>query len=479
MANGVKFSLKLLTDEKRNKVVLAEAEQDFVDVLLSLLTLPMGRIAGLLKDHKTVLDCYKNLNNSVADMDFGHFETDAFKSMLLDPKSSKDIHRGRLKLNMGYTHSLGFFVCPSFFKSPSCGSRAYSNFKTQCSCGALMDSLFHVPEAEQVEQVIGDIADGVFVNCRSSFIVTDDLKVTPNSIGVLMNVLKDLGYTGYNALRETLVDVGFEEVVSLLGCLFTSESPLTSVFLRKTCMTSKRMHEMLSPPALKNANANPGSVCSVKAFVRKVDREILYVECSEDFIDSLLTFLVHPLEMACSFSNDNTIFGCVGNLCRSQCRGAASTRNYLSGSYICSNNLLDYAYLSMTYECLIPHDGYSSFKVARNIDRSLSKSGNIVRMYPNNPKVRSETSLKSCGMGFMKEKTKFIVSNDLIVTPMNSSSTIGLLRKMQVDINDLEEYAISISKAELISILRASLISSSALTNGLSNLLVKKPKQET
>nr|VDD64025.1 unnamed protein product [Brassica oleracea] len=456
MDNGVKFSLKLLIDEKRNKVVLAEAEQDFVDVLLSLLTLPMGKIAGLLKDHKTVLSFYKNLNKSVADMDTSHIETEACKSMLLDPKSSKDIHRKRLKLNMSYTVPTEFFVCPSCFKSPSCGSRAYSNFNTsKCSCGALMDARIHVPEEVQVEQVIGDIADGVSVNFRSSFIVTDDLKVTPKSIGVLMNVLNDLGYVGYSDLRETLIDVGFEQVLTLLGCLFTSEAPLTSVFLRKTCMTSKRMHEMFFPPALKNGNANPGRVCSVKVFVRKLDREILYAECNEDLIDSLLTFLVHPLEMACSLSNDNTIFGCVGNLCRSQCRGDAFKSCYLPDFYICSNNnLIYYAHQSMTYQCLIPHQGYSSFKVARNIDRSLSKIGNI-------------------------KKTKFIMSNDLTITPMNSSSTIGLLRKMQVDINDLEEFQITISKAELISILRASLVSSSALTDGLSNLLVKKPKIET
>ena len=221
MDNGVKFSLKLLIDEKRNKVVLAEAEQDFVDVLLSLLTLPMGRVAGLLKDHNTVLDCYRNLNKSVSEMDIRHFENDAFKSMLLYPKSSKDIHCKRLKLNMSYTSPTEFFVCPSFFKSASCGSRAYSNFRTKCSCGALMDAQVLVPEEEQVEKVIGDVADGVFINCRSSFIVTDDLKVTENSICVLMNLLKDVGYTGYSDLQETLIDVGFEEVTFVFSFSFS------------------------------------------------------------------------------------------------------------------------------------------------------------------------------------------------------------------------------------------------------------------
>lgn len=64
------------------------------------------------------------------------------------------------------------------------------------------------------------------------------------------------------------------------------------------------------------------------------------------------------------------------------------------------------------------------------------------------PKVNPGSSL-SCGSGFMKRKTKFVVSDDLTITPMNSSSTIGLLRKMKVDINDLEEFQITISKAEV------------------------------
>ncbi|KAL0800860.1 hypothetical protein Bca101_056035 [Brassica carinata] len=368
MGNSVKFRLKLHIDEKRNKVVLAEAEQDFVDVLLSLLTLPVGNVARLLENHKTfpgVLQCYKNLNKSVADMGINHFETEACKTMLMDVRSSKDIHRRRLKMNMSYTYPTKFFVCPSFLKSDPHSHSTYSNFNsTRCRCGDLMTSQILVPEEEQVEEGIGNNEDGVFVNCRSSFIITDDLKVTSNSIAVLMKVLNDQGYAGFSDLKETLIDVGFEEVRTILGCLFTSEAALTCAFLRKTCMT--RNIRMLSPPALKNVK-----VCSVEVYVRKLDREILYAECNGDFVDSLLSFLVHPLELACALSNDNTVLRCVGNLLRSPCRRAAS-----------------------------------------------------------------------------------------------------------VDIGDLERYHLSISKVELISILKASLVSSSALTKGLSNLLVKKPKEE-
>ncbi|XP_018443500.1 uncharacterized protein LOC108815371 [Raphanus sativus] len=415
--SSVKFRLKLHIDENRNKVVLAEAEQDFVDVLLSLLTLPMGNVARLLENHKTfpgVLQCYKNLNKSVADMDRSlqnYVETEACKTMLMDLRSTKDIHRRRLKMDMSYTYPTKFFMCPTH--------TGYSNFNsTRCRCGDLMTSQILVPEEEQVKEVIGNNEDGVFVNCRSSFIITDELKVTSNSIGVLMKVLNDQGYAGFSDLKETLIDVGFEEVRTLLGCLFTSEAALTCAFLKKTCMT--RNLRMLYPPTMKNVK-----VCSVEVYVRKLDGKILYAECNGDFVDSLLSFLVHPLELASALSNDNTVLRCVRNLIRSPCRRAAS----------------------------------------------------IVSLDPNNPKIKSGTS-SGCGTGFMKKNTKFIVSNDLTITPMTTSSTTGLLKKLQVDISDLDSYQISISKVELISILRASLISSSALTKGLSNLLVKKPKEE-
>ncbi|XP_056864175.1 uncharacterized protein LOC108850669 [Raphanus sativus] len=327
MATSAKFRLKLLVDENRNKVVLAEADQDFVDVLISLLSLPMGKIARLLENHKdsqTVLACYQNLNKSVADMGIEHFETEACKSMLQSPKSSYAIHCRKLKLNMGDTDATEFFICSNYFSeddSWKCVDE-YSNFNTsRCSCGCMMSTGIFLSEEDQVGEEIGNSADGVFVKCRSSFIVTDDLKVSVNSIGVIMNVLNDLGYLGFSDLQETLLDIGFEEVLTLLGCFFTSETPLTCAFLRETCMT--RELKMLS--AHVQNTVEPSSVFSMKVFVRKFDREILYAECSEDFIDALLSSLILPLELVCSLSNN---LGCVGNLCRSPCRKASASNFY-------------------------------------------------------------------------------------------------------------------------------------------------------
>lgn len=117
-------------------------------------------------------------------------------------------------------------------------------------------------------------------------------------------------------------------MVTLLGCVFTSETPLTCALLKKPSAT--RMLKMLSPPVQKTGRVEASSVYSVKVVVKKPDRQVLYAECSEDFIDSLLSFLIFPLELACSLSNDNTTFGCVGNLSRSPCRRASSSNFFFS-----------------------------------------------------------------------------------------------------------------------------------------------------
>lgn len=72
-----KFTLRLVVDEEKKKVVFAEACRDFVDVLFSLLTLPMGSIVRLLKEHRksqtVTVGCFSNLYRSVVDLGIHYF----------------------------------------------------------------------------------------------------------------------------------------------------------------------------------------------------------------------------------------------------------------------------------------------------------------------------------------------------------------------------------------------------------------------
>lgn len=103
------------------------------------------------------------------------------------------------------------------------------------------------------------------------------------------------------------------QVLTLLGCLFTSEAPLTDTFLRKHCTTRKR--KALTPLVQENAVAGDADkFVAIKVYIRKTDKMILYAECREDFIDLLFTFLAVPLVFAWDLSVGIVNMGCVGNL---------------------------------------------------------------------------------------------------------------------------------------------------------------------
>ncbi|KRH00121.1 hypothetical protein GLYMA_18G194900v4 [Glycine max] len=61
----------------------------------------------------------------------------------------------------------------------------------------------------------------------------------------------------------------------------------------------------------------------------------------------------------------------------------------------------------------------------------------------------------------------YIVTDDLIVTPMASVSSVSYLNRLKVQPFDIEERVISIGMKEALAILKASLTSISSLTNGL------------
>ncbi|CAE5966620.1 unnamed protein product [Arabidopsis arenosa] len=463
-----KFSLRLLIDEEKNRVVLAEAGKDFVDVLCSLLTLPMGTIVRLLEKHQNpqsaIVGCFHNLYKSVSDMDVDNFQTQACKNLLLHPRSAKASHGRKLKLNIDDTEATKFFVCPNFVSTEAC-RKLYSHVSTtKCCCGSSMTREIPVEEEQ---------ADGVLLSCRTSFVITDDLKVALNSMGLVMNVLNDLGYSGFDKLQEMLIDVGFEEILTLLGCLFTSEAPLTDTFLRKHCMSRKR--KMLTPLVQESRVAGVADkLVTLKVYVRKTDRAVLYAECREEFVDFLFTFLAIPLEFAWELSIENGNMGCVGNLCRSvkdlsfeKQKEATVSKCILPYYYNGRAQPLDVVIQeSPEYECLVSYYGHNM--LSKKINKAVLSNGEILAKFTSVP----------ASIGLVKEETNFIVSDDLVVTPMNSSSTISLLSKLQMNIGDIEEQVISIGKAEATSLLRASLITTSALTNGLSNFLSKMEPDE-
>lgn len=96
------------------------------------------------------------------------------------------------------------------------------------------------------------------------------------------------------------------------------------------------------------------------------------------------------------------------------------------------------------YKCLVSRHSYNSSKLYKKINKNVLDEGErIAKLIP------MDSTLDAASIRLVKQETNFIVSDDLVVTSMNSSSTISLLSKLEMKINDIEEQVISIGKAQV------------------------------
>ncbi|XP_020866032.1 uncharacterized protein LOC9328683 [Arabidopsis lyrata subsp. lyrata] len=205
-------------------------------------------------------------------------------------------------------------------------------------------------------------------------------------------------------------------------------------------------------------------VMSVSVFTRKQDKKVLYIESEKDFVDLLFTFLVLPLNSAWKLAGSNLVLGCINNLCESfnslssiEGSNAFNSRCVLPWYYSCQQPLLDVCYAER--------------------DKDLSLATYPYTHKPMDPRCDKTAEVGVCS-GFVKRGTTFMVSDDLTIKPMDLSSTICSLKKWNMDLDDIEEQVINISKAEAIRLLRASFVTSTALNTVFESLLQKKPKEE-
>ncbi|XP_020204369.1 uncharacterized protein LOC109789750 isoform X2 [Cajanus cajan] len=351
------ISLKVLVDEKKNRVLYVHAGKDFVDILLSFLTLPLGTIARLVgKDsnmNKVSVGSLSSLYESVCNMENKHFWTDTCKEMLLQPRSSMESYCHNIKLNIDGTEKTQYFICQNLkcISNPNVG--LLSTFKNQkCKCGRLMNRVIHFHSSLAIKN------DGYgFVPETAAFIITDDLKVKPDDFQFSC-LLMNHRYEDLDAIKLVTVNVTQKDVLDLLKCSLLSTTPLTDVLLLKKQIIDK-------------------------------------------------------LQLGFDFG----------------------IREHDAKSGI-QNMKLKEVYCPLSY--LEPPSSNGS---------------------------------KHGGRAFVKKPSLYMVTDDFVVTPSSSFSAVSFVSNSGVPLSDLEEKVINIGQKEGLSILKACLISSSTLTNGLSQFL--------
>ncbi|XXG62179.1 hypothetical protein AAC387_Pa05g0596 [Persea americana] len=196
------MSLTLLVDKERNRVIYAESGKDFVETLLSFLTLPLGTVIKL-SGKQSNMGSLTKLYESLEDLDSEFLNTKACKDMLLHPKSpAEELYKYLpLIVNIGAIYRTKYYVC---------------------SCS--------------LDWCVGTHRLISVVSSMKSFAL-----------------LKKFGVSDTSVLEEMNVNVGEEEVLYLLKRLLLSKTPLTDVFLGELNVDDGIEEQAPSPVAFSRA----------------------------------------------------------------------------------------------------------------------------------------------------------------------------------------------------------------------------------
>ncbi|KAG0536500.1 hypothetical protein BDA96_03G069000 [Sorghum bicolor] len=228
------LSLKLLIDTKAQKVCFAEAGNDVVEFLSTLLCLPVSTITSLLTNERMV-GSIGNVLNSLQELDAKYVTSSRSKECYVSPAVAPSVlHPLQQLLDAPLNASDSFFTCPgktdSYGRNTGLSCGYFSAIKgTICpSCSKSMNvALRHVK------------ADGLVAG-TATYTVKDDLSITPASSVSSIALLAQSGVKDLSMLQERIVKIGKEEALEILVASLKSKTVLTDVFLQKKKVRCKK-----------------------------------------------------------------------------------------------------------------------------------------------------------------------------------------------------------------------------------------------
>ncbi|KAF7825585.1 DUF674 family protein [Senna tora] len=497
-ATPKQISLRLMVDRERNRVLFAEAGKEFVDVLLSFLTLPLGTIARLVSKDSNLkavrFGCISSLYDSVGNIDPEYFSTNTCKEMLLRPRNPIEAHCRNLKINIDDTEPTKYFICQNI-ECRKKQSVLLSTFRNQrCNCGT--DLYFEV----NLDSSLAVASEG-FVQKMLKFVILDDLSViTIGDRYTTLGVLRSLGIN--YAPVELTVDITQNEVLDLLKCALLSKAALSEAFLHKKQNLEKTIAQE-SYCLIKEEKAgdeeNKNVKLKVKLTVRKSNGKVTFAQVEKDFVDVLLSFLTLPVGAVEHILGGNSCFGCLSKLytsvvdlnvkyLKSEKHKAMLINPGVAQQFKVNSEILNVHEVTLPqYSCYTKYyyrnftvSNLSSLLVAARPYSPLSKIYNDYELYSTvtlvDPKCLMKGESNNDGR-FVEGPSMFMVTDDLVVKPFSLISAVSYLNESNVGEDDLEELIIGIGVKEVKAILKASMISCSALTTGLTSFLEKELKE--
>lgn len=203
------LSLKIIVEKRKNQVVFVESNKDFIDVLFSFMTIPIGTIARYTREHLLggEIGCLNNLYESIENFDVEYVQSQKCRDIMLHPRSAAEIYCQNLKQNLTESHSNKYYACPS----GDC-SLLSCYLTPHCRCGEGFKYELNLPIATSVPQM-----ERGFVKPTVHFMISDDFKVKPMSTMTGISFLMSkLGVADGKTIEQKTVSVGRDEVTNKL-----------------------------------------------------------------------------------------------------------------------------------------------------------------------------------------------------------------------------------------------------------------------
>ncbi|KAJ6818800.1 uncharacterized protein M6B38_131645 [Iris pallida] len=470
MASAKKITVKLLVDKKRSRVVYAEADKDFVDILFSFLTLPLSTIVKVLNKQST-LGCMDNLYESVEKLDIQYLQTEACKTMLLHPRSEAAVLCEDLKINIDDTKPRDIFAC----KKDDCCSKqtclVSSAQNAQCiHCKEKMDRVLTLKKKD----VKLFVKDGV------KYIISSDIHVEPATVMHILSLLQKMNIKDSSVLEERYMDISEEEILALLKRLLVSEMPVTDLYFDHNDKTLDATQDHVGKKEVAQVKTESNQETdtegiSIKLLIDKNKKKVLCAEADDDFLNILFSFLTLPLGSLIKILNKNTGAGCVDNLYRSaedlslEDIESEQSRSILLSPKLgpffgCSNNILKLDEINPRegtihgcYTCFWKNNNKAC--TAAKCDHGVGKSV-LKELNPKSPQGGTEK-----GGGYAKGRGKFVVTDDLCVSPLSTSSIIPLVNKLDSSFDSVVVKEVVAGEKQVLNLLRAAITSNTPLTD--------------
>ncbi|GER53236.1 hypothetical protein STAS_30747 [Striga asiatica] len=457
---GAKFSLKIVTNKQKTKVLFAEADSQFVDVLLSFLTLPLGKIVKVLASHYedscSAIGSLTTLYNSLADLDISNFEAEAGKRILLDPKSPSAA-KCNLKININDYWVTRYFCCPDL----SCDYSKKKNMSlywgiATCGCGKPLTRKVPLRSDKMLS------SNGGFVVSGSTFVISDDLMIMPNSPSSVLQILGNLSITDNDwDLKD--VTIGYNEVMDLLRGLFLSRTPLTDIVISNGQINLAMQAQLIIPPPKveRKRTFDYSESIDLKVIMQKSTNKLLFAQADEVFIDFLFGLLMIPIGEVGRLLDCKTFLTNVHNL-------YLSANNLIDGNYI-----FDSENATSLVNPTLPHGYVSNNQILPLVEEEAGKMYYYQGPGTKNGDFMSDSPfiggscLKVTEFKFgslFKGPRIYMVNDDLSVTPASSTSYLSNLGRLKIPLSDVTERVVRVGLEEAFNILKASLVSKHALS---------------